>query len=131
MSTNLRPRLLVDHSLGTKSVVSYFRDVGYDALTVQEVFGTPDVSDTDWIRYAGKEQICAVTKDGRIRSRHLELQAVRDNNLKLFCLVHRHLKIEDMIRVFEKNRAKMLKQYQKQGPWILLIKQSGVEEVAL
>ncbi|MDR2372853.1 MAG: hypothetical protein LBD77_01855 [Bifidobacteriaceae bacterium] len=126
-----RPRILVDHSLGRVAVPAFFRGEGFETTTILELFGRTNIPDEEWIRRAGALGMVVAHKDARIRYRPAERQAVVDARLRMLCLTSGNLTASEQVDCFRINLKNIEKWWDKPGPWILAIRKSGVEQLAL
>ena len=98
-----RPKILVDHSLGTKSIPQFFRDAGFEVTTIEELFGRPCVSDVEWIPEAARLDMVVVHKDSKIRYKPAERQAVRESRMRMLCLTNGNLRTREQVECFSEN----------------------------
>lgn len=129
MSRSL-PKILVDQSLGVRSVPQLFRDVGYTVVTIQDEYGTRTVPDERWLHDAGTRGWVVVTKDERIRRRPSERLAFIKARARVVCLTPGDLPMADQVACFRENLAAIERWWDKPGPWILAVRRGGVEELS-
>jgi hypothetical protein len=98
---------------------------------VVEAFGRPDVQDVEWIEAAGSNSWVVFTKDAAIRRRVAERKAVVEHGMRMVCLVHQQLSVDDSIGVIESNWNQIEDWFAKPGPWIIAVRKSGVVKVPL
>lgn len=113
-----RPEVLVDRSLGIRSIPELFRRSGYRTLTLNDVFGERPVPDTEWIQYAGERGMFVACKDDKIRSRPAEREALQRVSLRVLCLTRGDLRTAEQMRYFENNLERIETLWRVEGPWV-------------
>jgi hypothetical protein len=93
--------LFLDRSLGRKIVPCVLREAASLQIVVETLdeHFSPDVRDEEWLKVVGRRGWVVLTKDQRIRYRSNELAAVRRAKVRLFVIVAKDLKGEDIAQV--------------------------------
>ena len=80
----------IDRSVGKKTVARPLRDAGLKVELHDDHF-PQDAPDEEWLTEIGRRRWCVITRDDRIRYRHLEAQAVRSAKVAMFVIVSKNL----------------------------------------
>jgi hypothetical protein len=84
----------IDRSLGRHIVPGALRDAGATVHPMAEVYGErvgQGLADTEWLRDAGTNGWVVLMKDGKIRYRPAELEALMAAGVRAFCLTNANL----------------------------------------
>jgi hypothetical protein len=111
--------------MGGVQVAGALRKLGASVFTQHEVFQSRDILPQDekdevWLAECGKQQWFVVTKDHRLKSRQLELEALVSAGVGVFVWKDANATGPDMCAAFTKLYAKMVKAAQKYLPPFLL-----------
>ncbi len=120
-----RPVFFLDRSLGKKRVAIALRETGA-ILHIHDDHFPPDAKDEDWLTEAGRRGWIVLTKDHRIRYRHVERLALMKAGVAAFILTSGDLQGEEMAQVFVKALPRInrfLQQHKK--PFIAKIAKDG------
>ena len=86
----------------------------------------PDAKDEDWLAEVGRHGWIVLTKDYRIRYRHVERLALMKAGVAAFILTSGDLQGEEMAQIFVKALPKMTRFLQKHAkPFIAKIAKDG------
>jgi hypothetical protein len=84
------------------------------------------MADSEWLPIIGQHGWALLTTDKRIRYHDLEKQAVKENNVRMFCFSTNNMSGQEMARAIDKGLSKMKKiAEQTQPPFIAMITKSG------
>ena len=99
------------------------RDAGLVAHTMVEVFGSREqhVADDEWLERAGREGWIVLTKDKRIRYRHVEIEAIRLHGVKAFVLASGNLTGRQQAARFVANLGQIRTVAQGEGPCVYAV----------
>jgi hypothetical protein len=114
------PQFFVDRSLG-KSIVLGLRAAGLRVHSMADIYGESKaqrLADETWLTDAGKNEWVVLTKDDAIRRRPSEHDAMIEAEARVFCLTNRNLRGAEQLERFLANRARILRQSEKPGPYI-------------
>ena len=119
------PVFFLDRSLGKKRIATALRQAGA-IVHVHDDYFPPDAKDEDWLTQVGQNGWVVLTKDHRIRYRHVERLALMKAGVAAFILTSGDLQGEEMARIFVKalpRISRFLKNHQK--PFIAKITKDG------
>lgn len=110
-----------------------FRDAGYTTYTIDDVFGSRPVEDTEWIRHADQHDMVVVCKDDRIRYNELEKHALYHSRVRVLCLTNGHLRGAEQAEYFERNLARFARLWQsREGrPWVYAVRKDSIERMKI
>ena len=97
-----------------------------------DVYGEEEaqrLADEVWLRDAGQNDWIVLTKDDAIRRRPAERDALMEAEVRAFCLTTAHLRGDEQIDRFLRNRHRILKQARKRGPYIYGVYKSGLKRL--
>ena len=115
------PEFFVDRSLGRSIVVAGLRAAGLTVHSMADVYGekrAQRLPDDIWLPDAGKNHWIVLTKDGAIRRRPAERDALTEAAVRVFCLTNSNLRGAEQAERFVSNRHRILRQARKPGPYI-------------
>jgi predicted nuclease of predicted toxin-antitoxin system len=119
------PIFFLDRSLGKKRVASALREAGA-TLHIHDDHFPPDAKDEDWLAEAGQRGWIVLTKDHRIRYRHVERLALMKAGVAAFILTSGDLQGEEMAQIFVRALPKVKRFLQKHAkPFIAKIAKDG------
>ncbi|HEX5645583.1 MAG TPA: hypothetical protein VFX56_01320 [Nitrospira sp.] len=95
------PVFFLDRSLGKKRVATALREAGA-TLHIHDDHFPPDAKDEDWLLEAGRRGWIVLTKDHRIRYRHVERLALMKAGVAAFILTAGDLQGDEMAQIFVK-----------------------------
>lgn len=90
----------IDRSLGGKIVAAKLREMGLSVVAHDEHF-PQNCPDEEWLRVVGSQGWIVLTRDTRIRTRSLEIQAFAEANVLGFVLTAKNLSGEGTARAFQ------------------------------
>ncbi len=129
---NEPPDLLVDRSLGLKSVPAFLTKIWPSRVhTLNEIYGTGPVADVEWMAFAEAREWIVVCKDGRIRRRVGERRIMSSGTLRVFCLVNGQLTSDVQVHRFATASAGMIRVSALPGPWMYGVYAHGLKELTL
>jgi hypothetical protein len=105
---------------------------GFTTHTLASVYGEERaqvVSDEEWIALAGEHDWVVLTKDDAIRRREVELAAVEEHAVKVFCLTNAGLRGEEQRQRFLSNMNRIVQRSRKPGPWICGVYDGGIAKI--
>ena len=126
------PEFLVDRSLGRHHLPNALRDLGCIVHTLADVYGekrSQSVEDHEWLQRAGRNDWIVLTKDDRIRYRHVEREAFMSANLRVFCLTTAKLNAEQQTARFVDNINRIVQRARKSGPYIYGVYEGRLERI--
>ena len=119
------PIFFLDRSLGKKRVATALREAGA-VLHIHDDHFPPDAKDEDWLAEVGRHGWIVLTKDYRIRYRHVERLALMKAGVAAFILTSGDLQGEEMAQIFVNALPKMTRFLQKHAkPFIAKIAKDG------
>ena len=83
------PDLFLDRSLGRIKVPTLLRAAGLRLTTLSEYYGMPvdeTIPDEAWLELEGQNDWAVFMKDTRVRYNKAEREAVRNHQVRCFCL---------------------------------------------
>jgi predicted nuclease of predicted toxin-antitoxin system len=95
------PVFFLDRSLGKNRVATALRQAGV-TIHIHDDHFSPDAKDEDWLAEAGQRGWIVLTKDHRIRYRHVERLALMRAGVAAFILTSGDLQGEEMAQIFVK-----------------------------
>jgi predicted nuclease of predicted toxin-antitoxin system len=95
------PVFFLDRSLGKKRIATALRQVGA-IVHIHDDYFPPDAKDEDWLAEAGRREWVVLTKDHRIRYRHVERLALMRGGVAAFILTSGDLQGDEMAQIFVK-----------------------------
>ncbi|MEG4632885.1 hypothetical protein QUB56_25405 [Microcoleus sp. AR_TQ3_B6] len=115
----------IDRCLG-RNLADSLRNVGA-TVEIHDDHFEQDIEDKDWLRIVGERNWVVLTKDKKIASRTLELEAVAQGNVRLFALVDGNVSREVMAQAFV-NALENMQRFIRgnQAPFIAKVHQSGL-----
>jgi len=119
------PVFFLDRSLGKNRVATALRQAGA-TLHIHDDHFPPDAKDEDWLAEAGRRGWIVLTKDHRIRYRHVERLALMKAGVAAFILTSGDLQGEEMAQIFVKalpRITRFLKNHAK--PFIAKVAKDG------
>ncbi|WP_327290388.1 toxin-antitoxin system, toxin component, PIN family protein [Streptomyces sp. NBC_01198] len=118
----------LDRNLGRK-VADELRALGWAVHRIGDVFPSDaqDISDQDWIAHGLDQGWVPLSKDGRIKTRDLEIQPVFDRSAVLFYLNNQQLRSIEMVERLHLCRDAILRAVDKGGPAAYAVGADGIE----
>jgi hypothetical protein len=127
-------RFFADRSLGRFQVPDGLRAAGLDIVTLSERYGVPKdetVKDETWLKEAGRRAEVVLMKDRKIRYRSTELSALREHEVRAFCLTNGNLTGSEMIEYFTANLTQILVACEERGPFIYIVHARTIEKLSI
>lgn len=128
-----RPPLefFVDRGLGRHVLPRALRQAGLVVHTMAEVFAGREqgVTDEEWLERAGHEGWIVLTKDKRIRYRHVEIEAIREHGVRAFVLASGSLTGPEQAERFVRNIARIVEVSGERGPFVYAVYERRIERV--
>lgn len=125
------PEFFVDRSLG-KSIVFGLRAAGLHVHSMADIYGegkAQRLADETWLTDAGQNEWVVLTKDDAIRRRPNERDALIEAQARVFCLTNRNLRGAQQLERFLENRARILRQAEKPGPYIYGVHEKSIKRL--
>lgn len=118
----------LDRNLGRK-VADELRILGWAVHRIGDVFpaDAQDISDQDWITHGLDQGWVPLSKDGRIKTRDLEIQPVFDRSAVLFYLNNQQLRSIEMVERLHICRDAIHRAIGKGGPAAYAVGADGIE----
>lgn len=118
-----RPEFLIDRSLGRKVLARELAGAGAAARTLHDVYGSREerVADDEWLSRAGVEGWIVLTRDGRIRYRTAELEAIRASRAKIFVVIGKGLTGPEIADRVVRNLHRIEQAARHRGPFVCAI----------
>jgi predicted nuclease of predicted toxin-antitoxin system len=124
-SKRLDPVFFLDRSLGKKRVAAALRQAGA-TLHIHDDHFPPDAKDEDWLAQVGQRGWVVLTKDHRIRYRHVERLALMKAGVAAFILTSGDLQGQEMAQVFVKALPRITRFLKKHAkPFIAKVTRDG------
>jgi hypothetical protein len=125
----LPPEFFLDRNLGRR-VAEELRLLGWTVHRIAEVFpaDAQDIPDAQWIAHGLDQGWVPLSKDGRIKTRDLEIQPVRDRSAVLFYLNNQQLRTLDMVERLHLCRDAIHRAVTKGGPAAYAVGADGIEQ---
>lgn len=126
------PEFFVDRSLGRHLLPDALQQAGLTAHTLASVYGEDEAQKTKdevWLQVAGEREWVVLTKDDAIRRRPVELAAVEEHSVKMFCLTNANLRGEQQRERFLTNIHRIIQRSRKKGPWICGVYEKRIVQI--
>lgn len=125
------PEFFLDRSLGKRLVPGGLRSAGWNLRTLAEVYGSREerVPDEEWLERCGREGWVVLTKDGRIRYRPAEIEAIRRNGVKAFVVARGGLTAASQVSRFIANAERIEAACQAEGPFVYAVHERRIEQL--
>ena len=122
------PEFFLDRNLGRR-VAEELRARGWIVHRIGDVFPTDaqDVPDEQWIAHGLDRSWVPLSKDGRIKTRDLEIQPVLDRNAVLFYLDNQQLRSVEMVERLNAHREAIHRAVEKGGPAAYAVRRDRIE----
>jgi hypothetical protein len=124
----LPPEFFLDRNLGRR-VAEELRTRGWTVHCIADVFPTDaqDVPDEEWIAHGLDHAWVPLSKDGRIKTRDLEIQPVLDRGAVLFYLDNQQLRSVEMVERLHAHRDAIHRAVEKGGPAAYAVRRDRIE----
>jgi hypothetical protein len=124
----LPPEFFLDRNLGRR-VAEELRARGWAVHCIVDVFPADarDIADEEWIAHGLDQSWVPLSKDGRIKTRDLEIQPVLDREAVLFYLDNQQLRSIEMIERLDVHRNAMYRAIEKGGPAAYAVRRDRIE----
>jgi hypothetical protein len=123
----LPPEFFLDRNLGRR-VAEELRERGWAGHRIVDVFpaDAQDIPAEEWIAGLDRSWV-PLSKDGRIKTRDLEIQPVLDRCAVLFYLDNQQLRSMEMVERLDAHRGAIFRAVQKGGPAAYAVRQGGLD----
>jgi hypothetical protein len=124
----LPPEFFLDRNLGRR-VAEELRTRGWTVHCIADVFPTDaqDVPDEEWIAHGLDHTWVPLSKDGRIKTRDLEIQPVLDRGAVLFYLDNQQLRSVEMVERLHVHRDAIHRAVEKGGSAAYAVRRDRIE----
>ncbi|MFF4045744.1 toxin-antitoxin system, toxin component, PIN family protein [Streptomyces chartreusis] len=122
------PEFFLDRNLGRR-VAEGLRACGWTVHRIGDVFPDDgqDVPDEEWITYGLDRSWVPLSKDGRIKTRDLEIQPVLEREAVLFYLDNQQLRSVEMVERLVARRDAIHRAVEKGGPAAYAVRHDRIE----
>ncbi|MEU9775508.1 MULTISPECIES: toxin-antitoxin system, toxin component, PIN family protein [unclassified Streptomyces] len=122
------PEFFLDRNLGRR-VAEELRMRGWVVHCIADVFPTDaqDVPDGEWIAHGLDRSWVPLSKDGRIKTRDLEIRPVRDRSGVLFHLDNQQLRSIEMVQRLDSHRSAIHRAVEKGGPAAYAVRRDRID----
>lgn len=110
------------------------REAGLRLTTLAEHYGIPAderVADTTWLQLAGTAGWVVFMKDGRIRGRRIEREAVQRFGVRCFCISRQGLTANAMAARYLAHLPAITKACEAPGPFFYAVHENRIERLDL
>ncbi|MCX4676612.1 toxin-antitoxin system, toxin component, PIN family protein [Streptomyces sp. NBC_01433] len=124
----MRPEFFLDRNLGRR-VAEELRSRGWAVHRIGEVFPADGqhIPDEDWIAHGLRQSWVPLSKDGRIKTRDLEIRPVLDHAAVLFYLDDQQLRSIEMMQRLDTHLAAIYRAVEKGGPAAYAVRHDCIE----
>ena len=124
----MRPEFFLDRNLGRR-VAEGLRACGWTVHRIGDVFPDDgqDVADEAWITYGLGRSEVPLSKDGRIKSRDLEIRPVLERAAVLFYLDNQQLRSAEMVDRLDAHREAIHRAAGRGGPAAYAVRGDRIE----
>lgn len=122
------PEFFLDRNLGRR-VWEGLKALGWTVHCIGDVFpeDAQDVPDEEWIRHGLDRSWVPLSKDGRIKTRDLEIQPVLERRAVFFYLDNQQLRASEMVRRPEAHRELIHRAVENGGPAAYAVRHDRIE----
>ncbi|WP_267713872.1 toxin-antitoxin system, toxin component, PIN family protein [Streptomyces sp. CoH17] len=122
------PEFFLDRNLGRR-VAEGLRACGWTVHRIGDVFpgDGQDVADEDWIAHGLDQAWVPLSKDGRIKSRDLEIRPVLERAAVLFYLDNQQLRSVEMVERLDARRDAIHRAVARGGPAAYAVRHERIE----
>ncbi|MFH8490181.1 PIN-like domain-containing protein [Streptomyces longisporoflavus] len=122
------PEFFLDRNLGRR-VAEGLRACGWAVHRIGDVFPDDgqDVADEDWIAHGLDRSWVPLSKDGRIKTRDLEIRPVLEREAVLFYLDNQQLRSIEMVERLVARRDAIHRAVAKGGPAAYAVRSDRIE----
>lgn len=122
------PEFFLDRNLGRR-VAEELRTLGWTVHRIGDVFPDDgqDIADDEWITHGLDQSWVPLSKDGRIKTRDLEIQPVLDREAVLFYLDNQQLRSAEMVERLDSHRDAIHRAIEKGGPAAYAVRRDRIE----
>lgn len=122
------PEFFLDRNLGRR-VAEELRGRGWAVHRIVDVFpaDAQDIPDEEWISYGLDRSWVPLSKDGRIKTRDLEIQPVLERSTVLFHLDNQQLRALEMVERLDTHRSAIHQAVEKGGPAAYAVRLGGLD----
>lgn len=124
----LQPEFFLDRTLGRR-VAEELRARGWKVHRIVGVFSADaqGIPDEKWITYGLNRSWIPLSKDGRIKTRDLEIQPVLEYGAVLFYLDNQQLRSIEMVERLDARRDAIHRAVEKGGPAAYAVRRDRIE----
>ncbi|MEU7314477.1 toxin-antitoxin system, toxin component, PIN family protein [Streptomyces sp. NPDC007083] len=122
------PEFFLDRNLGRR-VADGLRAYGWTVHRIGDIFPDDgqDVADEEWIAHGLDQSWVPLSKDGRIKSRDLEIRPVLEREAVLFYLDNQQLRSVEMVERLHTHREAIHRAVGKGGPAAYAVRHDRIE----
>ncbi|WP_121748269.1 toxin-antitoxin system, toxin component, PIN family protein [Streptomyces sp. E2N166] len=122
------PEFFLDRNLGRR-VAEGLRTCGWTVHRIGDVFADDgqDIADEDWIAHGLDQSWVPLSKDGRIKSRDLEIRPVLEREAVLFHLDNQQLRSVEMVKRLNAHREAIHRAVARGGPAAYAVRRERIE----
>ncbi|WP_055695513.1 hypothetical protein [Streptomyces prasinopilosus] len=122
------PEFFLDRNLGRR-VAEGLRACGWTVHRIGDVFPDDgqDVADEEWITHGLDRARVPLSKDGRIKSRDLEIRPVLERDAVLFYLDNQQLRSVEMAERLDAHRGTIHRAVGRGGPAAYAVRRDRIE----
>ncbi|MEW2221653.1 toxin-antitoxin system, toxin component, PIN family protein [Streptomyces sp. NPDC006990] len=122
------PEFFLDRNLGRR-VAEGLRAYGWTVHRIGDIFPDDgqDVADEEWIAHGLDQSWVPLSKDGRIKSRDLEIRPVLEREAVLFYLDNQQLRSVEMVERLHTHREAIHRAVGKGGPAAYAVRHDRIE----
>lgn len=124
----LPPEFFLDRNLGRR-VADELKARGWIVHRIVDVFpaDAQDIPDEEWITYGLDQSWIPLSKDGRIKTRDLEIKPVLDRKAVLFYLDNQQLRSIEMVERLDAHRGAIHRVVLRGGPAAYAVRRDRIE----
>ncbi|MFE7841738.1 toxin-antitoxin system, toxin component, PIN family protein [Streptomyces sp. NPDC057474] len=124
----MSPEFFLDRNLGRR-VAEGLRACGWTVHRIGDAFPDDgqDIPDEEWITYGLDRSWVPLSKDGRIKTRDLEIRPVLEREAVLFYLDNQQLRSAEMVERLAAGRDAIHRAVEKGGPAAYAVRHDRIE----
>jgi len=126
------PHIFIDRSLGRVVVPRLLREAGLRLTTLAEYYGIPQdegVADVTWLAETARLGWVVFMKDGNVRRRPAEREAVRTHKARCFYVIRQDLSGAEMARRLLANLPAITAACAEDGPFIYAVHNNQIKKM--
>lgn len=122
------PEFFLDRNLGRR-VAEELRERGWVVHRIVDVFpaDAQDIPDEEWITYGLDRSWVPLSKDGRIKTRDLEIQPILARGAVLLYIDNQQLRSLEMVERLDMHRSAIYRAVEKGGPAAYAVRHGGID----